>query len=268
MEDSGRIEHKDKLFVSETVNEQFPFKLFIRVGAKKVKFVNVNFAHTYFDHCYFRDCIFESCDFTGCKLLNSNFTGSSFPNCKFEYAIFDKTFIDNDILQISAPKAENLKLRFARSLRVNYSGLGDVASANKAIKVELKATKKHLLYSWFSEDKYYRGKYVGINRLKAFVEYIYFSIQEFVWGNGESPIRLLRAGFYIWLLMTLIHVFNYECPNLISSYFYSFLEMPSVFFGVQQPEMYSKLYLAFISLLRLIGFGLFMSLIIKRYNKR
>ena len=269
MESSGREKIEDQIFKEDTVvNEQFPYKLFIRIGAKKVKFVNTNFSHTYFDHCYFRDCIFESCDFTGCKFLNSNFTGSSFPNSKFEYSIFEKTFVDNDILETSSPKAENLRLKFARSLRTNYSALGDIDSVSKAMNIELHATRKHHFNSWFSEINYYRDKYTGTARLKAFIDWMYFSVQDFIWGNGEKAGRLLRTGLYLWIIMTLYDVFNFGNSNLISSYMQSFFNMPSIFFGIEQPTTYSKLYLAFIALLRLIGFGLFMSLIIKKYNKR
>ena len=49
----------------------------------------------------------------------------------------------------------------ARSLRVNYQQLGEAKSANKAIHIELQATKTHLYKAWHSQETYYREKYAG-----------------------------------------------------------------------------------------------------------
>jgi uncharacterized protein YjbI with pentapeptide repeats len=87
---------------------------------------------------------FDSCDFTGCRFTASNFYTSTFSDCKFEYAVFERTLIESDILDTECPGPDNLKLKFARTLRMNYQQLGDAKSANKAISVELQATKQHL----------------------------------------------------------------------------------------------------------------------------
>jgi len=172
IKDSDRETLSDKKFDSPVSEEKFINKLFERLVAKKVAFKNVDFRYCIFDAAYLRNCSFEDCDFTGCRFLNSNLAGSSFNGCKFDYASFDKTHIDNDILEVGCPGPENLKLKFARSLRLNYQQLGDAKSVNKAINIELQATEDHLYKAWKSKESYYRRKYKGINRLKAFGEWL------------------------------------------------------------------------------------------------
>jgi uncharacterized protein YjbI with pentapeptide repeats len=139
--ESGRTEVKDKKFATDATKEKFVNYLFVRLVAKDRTFKGIDFKYSIFDTCYLRDCRFDSCDFTGCRFVATNLIGSSFAGCKFDYVNFERTFVDNDILATSRPGFENLKMRFARTLRMNYQQLGDAKSANKAITVELQEVK-------------------------------------------------------------------------------------------------------------------------------
>lgn len=268
MTDSGREKIEDQIFDSDTSKTNFHNKLFIRIGAKGKTFKQVDFSHTYFEHCYFKDCVFDSCDFNGVKFSNCNLTGSSFPGSKFDYVNFEKTYIDNDVLSNNCPSWDNLKLKFARSLRINYQGLGDSESVNKAIQIELRSTKKHLYDSWHANTSYYRNKYKGFDRFTCFFKWLSFKCQEYVWGNGESLWKLLRAGLVLWIIMTLKDVIYNLHWTIVPEYFKSFINMPSIFLGINKGDNNSDLYLSFISACRLIGFGLFMSILIKKFNRR
>lgn len=149
---SGRTECKDKAIRADVVGAKWHNVMFIRLVAKSRTFKNVEFKYCIFDSCYFRDSTFDSCDFTGCKFVSTNMHGATFSGCKFDYAIFERTLVDDDILSSSCPGHENLRLRFARSLRVNYQQIGDAVAANKAIKIELEATGAHLLKAWHSKN--------------------------------------------------------------------------------------------------------------------
>lgn len=265
---SGRERIEDKIFNEEITNNNYHNKLFVRIGAKKKKFNNVDFSHTYFEHCYFKNCAFNSCNFNGCKFINCNFSGSSFPGSIFDYAIFEKTFIDDDILDNNCPSHDNVTKKFARSLRINFQSLGDSESVNKAIEVELRATKNHLFDSWNSNKRYYREKYGGLLRIKMFFHWLYFKTQEFIWGNGESLYKLIRTGILFLLLMTFIDVYSFHNWECFPDYYNSLINMPSLMFGVKNDSSYSELYLSLITLCRLIGFGLFMSILIKKFNRR
>jgi len=268
MTDSNRERIEDKIFESDQKDISFHNKLFIRIGSKGKTFSGINFSHTYFEHCYFRNCVFNSCDFNGCKFINCNFSGSSFPGSKFEYALFEKTIIDNDVLDNNCPSNENLILKFARTLRMNYQSIGDSESVNKAIRFELKATKIHLYDSWNSNKAYYRNKYKGWERFKMFLAWLNFKFQEMMWGNGENPWYLLRTCLLVWVIMSVVDVCYFKNSILLSDYWESFTEVPAIFFGTSSPEKYSKLYLSMIVLIRLIGFSLFISILLKRFNKR
>jgi hypothetical protein len=153
-------------------------------------------------------------------------------------------------------------------LRLNYQQLGDAISANKAISIELQATEDHLHKAWRSKESYYRKKYKGLGRLKVFLEWIDFKLLDLVWGNGESTWKLLRAVLMILLLISGFHVIRYGDPNLVRSYTEALLISPQVLLGVDTPLEYPPLYVTVIILVRLAMFGFFMSIIIKRFNRR
>lgn len=268
MIESGREKIEDIIFDNDLENSNYHNKYIIRTGGKDRVFKKVNFSHTYFENCYFRNIQFNSCNFNGCKFNNCNFQGSTFIGSNFDYAIFEKTYIDSEILDNNCPSHNNLKLKFARTLRINYQSIGDAESVNKAIKIELEASKEHLHEAWNSKSTYYRTKYKGWNRIGMFFKWLYFKIQDFVWGNGESPFKLFRTGFYLWLIASLIDTIYFKDPNSLIDYFNSFKSIPSYFMGIEKPEVYPDWYLVLITIFRFIGFALFTSIIIKRFNRR
>jgi hypothetical protein len=206
MQPSERTHHTDETCETDVDGESFRNCLFTRVAAKGRKFTDVDFKYTIFDTCYFRNCVFDSCDFTGCRFSGTNLIGATFDGCKFDYAVFERTQVDNDILDVGCPSWENLTQRFARTLRTNYQGLGDASSANKALAVELHATEVHLYKSWKSRESYYRKKYKGLGRISAFCQWGAFKMLDVVWGNGENVLKLSRTVLILWLFMTIAHV--------------------------------------------------------------
>jgi hypothetical protein len=268
LKDSGREKLADKKFDSPVCKERYINKLFERLVAKNIEFKGVVFRYCIFDAAYLRNCAFQDCDFTGCRFINSNLVGSSFNGCKFDYASFDKSHIDNDILDVGCPGPENLKLKFSRSLRLNYQQLGDARSANKAISIELQATEDHLYKAWKSKESYYRNKYKGLDRLSVFGEWLEFKVLDSVWGNGESTWKLFRSVLVVLVLLSGVHTFLFGELDSIKSHFESLVLSPQILLGVVNPDGYSSLYLTMIFLIRLIMFGFFMSIIIKRFNKR
>lgn len=97
---------------------------------------------------------------------------------------------------------------------------------------------------------------------------MYFKVLDFVWGNGENPYKLLRSLILLLIGMSLFDVFNYKDPTKVTSYSDAFLKMPEVFLGVTSPTNYPTWYSAIIYFMRLVAMGFFMSIIIKRFNRR
>lgn len=246
------------------------FKVFIRLNAKRgVTFKNISFLHCVFDGCYFNNCVFDSCDFTGCRFISSNFHQSSFAGCKFEFATFERSQLDDDILVSEAPKEENLRMHFARSLRMNYQQIGNAKAVNKAISIELEATSSYLYKSWRSGETYYRKKYPGlINNITQFLKWSTFWILDFIWGNGESIPKLLRS---ILLSVIMIAVYDSNVQgNLLNVGFYwnSFQISPAIFLGVLSPHSYSLAALSIITGMRFISIALLTALLVKRFSRR
>lgn len=258
------VDHRWDTTVS---SEAFAHTIFQRVSAKDIAFVKVDFRYCILDGCYLRGCSFDSCDFTGCRFLNSNFHGSTFTGCTFNYATFERTEIASEILDTNCPAFENLKLRFARSLRMNFQGLGDAAAANKAILVELEATEVHLRKAWNSNESYYRKKYPGIHRARSFASWAGFRVAEFLWGNGEKPLNLVRSLLIVLVAIALLDTIQFRDARLVASYGDALLQAPQIFLGTLNSR-FSGLAVAGITALRLIGFGLFLSILVRRFARR
>ncbi|MCA3212139.1 MAG: pentapeptide repeat-containing protein [Burkholderiales bacterium] len=174
---------------------RFQNKVFVRLGARKsTVFRNVSFTHSVFDGCYLANCTFDSCDFTGCRFVGSNFHQSAFSGCKFWYAVFERTQIDDDILTGEAPAEENLRMRFARTLRMNFSQLGDAKAVNRAISLELEATEQYLRTSWSTKrNSYYRKKYPGWKQVWQFFRWVEFKLLD-VGADHERQPRAACTG--------------------------------------------------------------------------
>lgn len=162
------------------------------VAAKQTHFRQVSFIFCVFEDCYFRDCRFEDCDFTGAVFRNSTLRGSTFDGCKFPYCRFSHTLVGHAILERNMPGFENVALELARSLRVNFSQLGDSVGVNMAVSAELEATRVHLYKAAWSAESYYRKKHAGLGRVRSVVEYLWFLLQDTIWGHAESLWKLGR----------------------------------------------------------------------------
>ncbi|KMQ61668.1 hypothetical protein ACM46_16265 [Chryseobacterium angstadtii] len=247
--------------------------LFIRAVAKDIIFENVDFSKTIFESSYLKDCRFIRCNFEGAKFVSCNLQGSYFECCKFDYVIFEKTFVDDEIFEC-APKLDNLKYKFARSLKLNYASIGDYIKSSKAVTIELEATKSHLKDSWLSGEEWYKLKYGGPKRrIEQFWKWTKVSILDFIWGNGESLWRLIRFNLIIFALLTVYDIFEKNNTNAFAIFKVFTIEIPGNYFGLKlKNNNYFEYYDDWLNLIlvitRLVSFGLLMSIILKKYNRR
>ena len=234
--DANRRIFKDKMIVQsidgDTISEKYcknPFKnsIYTRItlSGNFVSIKNIIFDHSYFSDCKLRKVSFENCSFVNCYFYNCDFSKSSFNNCDFRYSRFQDTLVDTDIFN-SAPREKNLLMKFSNNLRVNYRDLGDKYSEDAAIQHELKASEDYLYDSWNSSNTYYRKKYQGFERFKKLFEWCGFKLNKFVWGNGESFVRLILSSIIIILLLGLVSSLigedRFSMKNLFSSVFFIF----------------------------------------------
>jgi hypothetical protein len=243
-------------------------RLFIRLVAKDRLFENINFQYTIFEGCYLRECKFVKCDFTGCKFVSTNLSGTAFSGCKFEYALFEKTLIANEILDTHCPPVENLTMKFARTLRMNFQQIGDAEGVNKAIHVELQATETHLRKAWRSREGYYREKYSGLARVTMFIKWVRFRSLDLLCGNGESVARVASCACVLVLCIVssnlVLKLSGYPQFRSVPTVFEAF----PIFLGIYSPPMYSHSVLAWIALSRYLILALLTSTLVKRLNRR
>lgn len=267
----GNREVITDLYVSVNVENEpkdYAFKVYVRLNAKKMTLKNVSFQHSVFDACYFNNCVFDTCDFTGCRFIGCNLHLSAFSGCKFEYAVFERCQIDDDILEREAPREENLKLRFARSLRMNFQQIGDAKAVNRAISQELEATSSYLKKSWASSETYYRNKYPGWKKLPQFIKWLEFRTLDAIWGNGENTLKLLRSILVVHVLIALFDTYNFANPWDLKAYLTSFIASPGVFFGIATPNPYPIWFSSVIAATRLVGFAFLTAILVKRFGRR
>lgn len=229
---SGREIRTDYAVSHDLNDEKFLNFQFYRLVATRKNFTNCDFSYSEFDAAYLRNCVFDSCNFTGCKFSNTNLRGSKFIGCKFDYVQFTHTLVEPEILDTGCPGQENLQQSFARTLRINYHQIGDSSAANKAIKIELNATSIHFYKAWRSRESYYRKKYTGLQRIKMFFEWLHFVALDLFWGNGESPLRLLRSLLLLIVLIALGDVYYVRDNHELASYTIAFLQAPEVLLGI------------------------------------
>lgn len=268
LQDSGRQIITDKAVKHDLTGFVFRNHQFQRLVAIKKKFDNCDFSYSDFDAAYLRNCTFDSCKFIGCKFSNTNLRGSKFIGCTFDYVQFYNTLVEAEILDTGCPGQENIQQKFARTLRLNFHQIGDVVAANKAIKIELEANRIHLYKAWRSRESYYRKKYPRLQRLKMFIEWLKFILLDFFWGNGESPLKLLRSLAFLVALIALGDVYFLRNEYILSSYTSGFLQAPEVLLGLYRPPNFSGLLLAGLAVLRYILIACLVSIIIKRLSRR
>lgn len=265
---SGRIVCSDQAVAKDLKNEALNNRQFVRLVAREKHFVGCDFRNTTFEACYLRKCTFDSCDFSGCHFDRCQLPGTSFHGCKFDYATFHKTLIEPEILRTGCPSFENLQMRFARSLRINYQELGDSDAANEAILVELAATEVHLKKAVFSRESYYRSKYRGLQRATLAAKLVKFKALDAIWGNGEKLNRLIGTLFVVLACMALFDVFSYRNPKNVEDYIDAFVMAPQVLVGAVSPYEYSTVYLAVVAVIRIVAFALLVSIFLKRFHRR
>ena len=241
-------------------NRIFKYKHFINLSSKDKVYDNVDFSFSIFDNAYFRDCEFRNCNFTGTIIKNSNFKGAKFKNCNFDYSFFEKTQISINILYENSPQKENIKSSFARNLRTNFQQLGDSRNVNRAILIELEATREHLKKICYDHSSHYRDKYKSWRRVKGFQDYYTFIFFDFIWGNGESLWKLLRSLLLLIVLINFVD-FYYNTETEVTRGF-------NLLLGTTQLKLIPETWNSIFLLIRLLMMSLLTALIIKRISRR
>jgi uncharacterized protein YjbI with pentapeptide repeats len=256
-----KLENKE--FTGQVGPESFEQKELVRVFAVGVTFSQVSFKQALVSNCYFRNCRFIECDFTGAQFKESNLRGTSFSSCKFAYSAWEKTFLDDRFLDACLPPEENLARDLVRTLRVNFSQIGNYEAVNRAAALEVQLTGQHLYNAAYSNQSYYRHKYKGLERIQHGARHAWWKTLDLLWGNGENLLRVVATGAFaiaggaFWL--------SYLVPTLSGA---ASLERAFfAFWGFGAPPVPEQVSVA-LAIARYVLLGLFMAILVKRLSRR
>jgi len=242
---------------------------FKSVSAKAKTFSNVIFHQCIFESTYFRNCKFINCDFQGSIFKDCYLHGSIFANCSFWYVRFEKCQIDDDLIDHCLPKEENLARDLVRSLRINYAQIGSPEGVNKAAAHEVELTGRHYFKAAFPTSEYYQlAKYSGWNRIRYIFKYFNWKLLDVLWGNGESPSRVLRnAGLCVTLGVAAWHLSD---PRGFDLFLSRMISAIAYFFSCPYPSGETlPLWLSvWITIGRIVLTALFLAIVVKRLARR
>ena len=254
---------EDVEFTTNITSEDFKRHEMVRVYAVDKVFTKCSFKQVNFLGCYFRNCRFIGCDFTGAFVKETNLRGSQFENCTFQYTAWEKSQLDDDFLNHCLPSQENLARDLVRSLRVNFSEIGNYEAVNRAASIEVGLTGKHLFKAAYSNESYYRSKYKGTERLERAAQHARWKALDWVWGNGESIFRILISCFVSILVVSILYSREAKV-----SFFVAVMESIWQFWGKQYLQAMPPTYALALTITQFVAFGLFMAILVKRLSRR
>ena len=202
------LEQTDSFIVNERIQgfqiqgATFQHSIFENVGVRNQKFderdnkdevdvADCDFSHCVFTRCYFRYVRFRNCTFTNCRFVDCEFPESILSVCKLPYAQFQNTNIDVGNILSNLPPHENLQVGVLRSARMNYSNRGEGDRARKCFLKEMSASTVHHWKIAWDKHSWFRDKYKGATRLFGFLTWLQLKIEYWLWGYGESPLKLV-----------------------------------------------------------------------------
>lgn len=261
--DNKKTKRADVELTGDISNEDFTRYDMVRVFAVGKVFTKISFKQVNFTGCYFRNCRFIGCDFTGAFVKETNLRGSQFENCTFRYTAWEKSHLDDDFLDRCLPSEENLARDLVRSLRVNFSEIGNYEAVNRAASIEVRLTGQHLYKAAYSNESYYRSKYKGWERLSHAAQHARWKALDLLWGNGESIVRILISCFLAILTVSLLYARDTKL-----SLADAFTESIWQFWGKQYAQAMPPIYTLALTIAQFVAFGLFMAILVKRLSRR
>jgi hypothetical protein len=179
-------------------------------------------------------------------------------------------------LDVAIPVQTNLARDIVRSLRVNYSQLGNYDGVNKASSIEAKLTGDHLFNAAWGRGEYYSNKYTGWQRVGFAISHANWLALDILWGNGENPWRIASSALII-LLAGWWWNYHLYVPKINKSTFFDkfwlevfhpLKEVLAVFWGVPGAPRVDIFLGIMLVVLRLFLFALFSAVLVKRLSRR
>lgn len=261
--DNKKLKLEDVEFTTDTSDKDYARHDMVRVFAVGKVFTKISFKQVNFLGCYFRNCRFLGCDFTGAFIKETNLRGSQFENCNFRYTTWERSHLDDDFLDQCLPSEENLARDLVRSLRVNFSEIGNYEAVNRSASIEVHLTGQHLFKAAYSKESYYRSKYKGGKRLSHAAKHARWKALDLLWGNGESIVRIMICCIFAILVVSVLYSREVDVPIGVA-----ITESIWQFWGKQYSQAMPPIYTLALTITQFVAFGLFMAILVKRLSRR
>lgn len=264
---NNKIKISNEEIEEDVCNINMSGKEYCRIYAVDKTFSKVDFSKSIFNSCYFRNCKFNDCNFLGSEFIDSNLRGSQFENCIFKYSRWSRTLVEDYFLDNCLPPEENLSRDLLRELRINAIQLGNNKIANRAAIMEIKNTGAFYRKAAWSKEAYYRSKYKKKERAVKIYEHVAWMISDVAWGHGESLLRLVRS---VLVLLIMLGIVNWKYTRLINEEALWSNMMGVMFYsiGITGPYLLINAVKVVTSITSIVGFGAFISIMIKRLSYR
>jgi|SRR5882724_4493935 len=249
------------------------------VNGKDVLYENCVFSASIIEHGYFFHSKFIKCKFIGTRFVECNFRQATFDQCTFDYADFNRCIVPAPQILANLPAYANVRWEFLHNLKANGRAVGDVRFESKIVSKEIEAEIEH----WQSIRRRPSGYYEKYNNhrdlLGAWYHSLRLVVERYVWGHGESLIRLIIAAITALLIISIAHfigrVSEFSSPSLstlpaifiqsLLFVFKLFIDLPSI----QASDVASSPFISTITvIIRYVAIGLAIPVLYKQIAKR
>lgn len=174
------------------------------VEGKDVVYRECVFSYSILIRGYFHKAKFERCKFTGTRFAATNFRSATFEECDFSYADFDRCVIPVPQVLANLPPFANVRWELLHNLRANVRALGDTRHESDLVWQEIDTEMEHWRSVSRGQAGYYQ-KYTRIERVLARLRHWRLLAERYVWGHGESLVRLGVSTFVALVLLGLLN---------------------------------------------------------------
>ncbi len=185
-------------------NKDFRNLILEDIEGKAVVYRDCDFSYSILIRGYFHKAKFERCKFIGTRFIASTFRNATFEGCDFSYADFDRCVVP--VLQVLAnlPAFANVRWELLHNLRANARALGDTQHESDLVWQEIDTEMEHWRSVYLGQAGYYQ-KYTRTERVWARLRHLRLLIERYVWGHGESLVRLGVATAVALVLLGLLN---------------------------------------------------------------
>lgn len=249
------------------------------VNGKDVLYENCIFSASIIERGYFFHSKFKSCKFIGTRFVDCNFRQAIFDQCIFDYADFNRCILPIPQILANLPSHANVRWEFLHNLRANARAVGDARYEAAIVSKEIESEIEHWRLVRQCQSGYYEKYNNYKDRWTARYQSSRLFVERYVWGHGESLVRLFIAATSALIISSLFHCIgnlsgltSQTLSGLMGSFssslsfvFQLFIDLPSI---VDSDVASSPYISTIVVMIRYLTIGLAIPVLYKQIAKR